>query len=422
VPIQLAAIADDVTGGADLASVLRRSGARVVQTLGMASAPPPDVDAVVVSLKTRTAAVHAAVAASAAAAAYLRQAGASQLYFKYCSTFDSTDTGNIGPVIDELLDSSSAPFTVACPTYPAQGRTVYAGHLFVGGQLLSESPMRDHPLTPMTDANLVRVLGRQSRSRVGLIPLADVEAGPTAVVGRMDALMKEGYRVAIVDALFDRHLESIARATLALPLVTGGAALGGALAALRQSGRSSGFRPAPPQYLPSRVAVLSGSCSAATLTQLEQVRGLVPSRRLDPATLAADPDELSRIIDWASEQARRGDLLLYSTDRADAVRTVQARLGRDASASLVEAAFCRVAQALAADGVRAFVVAGGETSGAVLQALDIRMLEFGEEIAPGVPWTTSLDPAGYVFALKSGNFGGPDFFVRALGWRRRGEE
>ena len=302
---------------------------------------------------------------------------------------------------------------MACPAYPALARTVYAGHLFVGGQLLSDSSMRHHPLTPMTDSNLVRLLGRQTPSRVGLVELATVEAGPVATVRRFDDLAASGHRMAIVDALFESHLDTIAHASGRLRLVTGGAALGGALA--RTNGKRRGSRErdtAPPVHAP--VAMLSGSCSAMTLAQIEHAAGLMPTHEIDPLKVAEDPGEVPRVIDWACDRSRRGGILIYSSSRPDTVRAVQERLGRTSAASVVESAFASIAIGLAGCGVRTFVVAGGETSAAVLQALQIRTLAFGDELDPGVPWTSSLDPAGFVFALKSGNFGSREFFAKAL--------
>ena len=408
--MRLGVIADDATGGTDLASVLRRGGATVVQTFGVPSGSAPEVDAVVVSLKTRTAPVSVAVAESAAAAAWLLANGASQLYFKYCSTFDSTDRGNIGPVIDALLDQLGLQFTVACPAYPEQGRTIYCGHLFVGHQLLSESAMRQHPLTPMTDANLVRVLDRQSHSSPGLVALPDVEAGVSAIRARFDALLAAGHRVALVDALTDRHVGAIAEACTDLRLVTGGAALGGALGA-----RGVVAAVTDEIRVTSPVVILSGSCSAATRQQIDRLAGAVRTRSINPHRLAVDDGELEKLSEWACDQARQGDLLLFSTASPEYVSAAQQALGRDRATSLVEAAFRHLARALAAAGVRTFVVAGGETSGAVLESLGIRMLRIGPDIESGVPWTVSVAPEGYTLALKSGNFGSPDFFLKALG-------
>src|SRR5262245_32087859 len=221
--LHLGAIADDVTGATDLGSALRREGASVLQTLGVPDHPLPDVDAIIISLKTRTAPVARAVDESAAAATFLQEAGAEQLYFKYCSTFDSTDSGNIGPVIDMLLDRTGAPFALVCPAYPRLQRTTFFGHLFVGDQLLSESSMRHHPLTPMTDANIVRVLSRQTRSKVGLVPLADVEQGAGVVAARCRSLSEAGYRMAVADAVFDHHIWTLAEACADHRVITGGA-------------------------------------------------------------------------------------------------------------------------------------------------------------------------------------------------------
>jgi uncharacterized protein YgbK (DUF1537 family) len=407
------AIADDITGGTDLASLLKRAGLNVVQTLGVPATATLPADAAIVSLKTRTAPVTAAVAAARRAADWLTGAGAQRLFFKYCSTFDSTDDGNIGPVLEALLDQFGLRFTVACPAYPELGRTVYRGHLFVHDQLLSESSMRHHPLTPMTDANLVRVLGRQCRSPVALVPFPVVEAGVSAVRAVFDDLAETGHRAAIVDALTDRHLDAIARAASALRLVTGGAAMGAALARA-SGGVPSVIRAAPELRVHAPVALLSGSCSTATLAQVRAVVGSVPARLVDPLRIDANGQELARLEAWVRGHASKHGMLLYSTAGPDDVKSAQARLGAAKVAALVESAFQHLAKILANCGVRTFVVAGGETAGAVLQALDIRAFGFADEIEPGVPWTYSLEPRGFAMALKSGNFGSPDFFLRAL--------
>jgi uncharacterized protein YgbK (DUF1537 family) len=454
--MKLGVIADDVTGGTDLASVLRQVGLAVVQTIGIPAAPVQAADAVVISLKTRTAPAGAAADAAAAAASFLQRHGAAQLYFKYCSTFDSTEAGNIGPVIERLLDHLGAPFTIACPAYPGLGRSVYLGHLFVGDRLLSESSMRNHPLTPMTDPDLVRVAARQVRSPVGLVALSVVEQGAAATRRRFDELAGDGYRLAIADAVLDRHLETLGAACADLPLVTGAAGLGRALALQSAAARASESHQLPrsaharrgrrwgsgpsamkkggaPRAVKKRTsesaapdpcgslhagspaAVLSGSCSAATQAQVRRLAETLPSRCIDPMALTRDERVLPDLIDWACETVRGGGILVYSTAAAETVRDVQRQLGAAAAAALVESAFRSLAAALARSGVRTFVVAGGETAGAVLEALGIRALGFGAEIEPGVPWTSTLDPPGFRLALKSGNFGGVDFFAKALG-------
>ncbi len=413
--MQFGAIADDVTGGTDLASVIRQTGLTVLQTIGVPHALNHTADVVIVSLKTRTAPVSEATDAASTAAAMLRAAGAAGLYFKYCSTFDSTDEGNIGPVIERLLDDLGAPFTISTPAYPELGRTVYLGHLFVGDRLLSDSSMRNHPLTPMRDANLVRVLGRQCRSAIGLVPFPAVEAGARGIRRACGVLEASGHRIAIADAISPAHLRRIAESCASFPLVSGAAGLGRSLAQRKAAGATSG----PPKedeadaWLPA--AVLSGSCSSATQAQVRSLAAVLPSRAVDPLKIASDERELRTLIDWACDRAGKGSLLVYSTANPGSVREVQRELGRIEAAAIVESTFRALASALAQCGVRTFIVAGGETSGAVLEALNIRALTFGSEIEPGVPWTFTVDPPGFRLALKSGNFGGADFFSKAIG-------
>jgi len=372
----------------------------------------PTTDAVVIATKIRTAPVAEATSMALKAAAYLSDAGAPQFYFKYCSTFDSTAKGNIGPIIEALMVLYSADFTVACPSYPAYARTVYQGHLFVGAKLISQSSMRHHPLTPMTDPDLVNFLGLQCTGPVGLIPLCDVDEGFAAIRERFKSEKKAGRNIVIADAVYDRHINSIAEACREMKLVTGGAPLGAALVAQRTSKKSPTKRTEACRQGP--VVLLSGSCSTTTLAQVQSVKDRVPSFQIDPFRLIEDPSELGRIQDWASCQVKGGDLLIYSTADNQIVAKIQANLGRETAAGIVEHAFERIAATLAGEGVRTFVVAGGETSGAVMQGLGIHTLTFGEELDPGVPWAYSLDPPGFTLALKSGNFGAPDFFVRAL--------
>ncbi len=411
--MRLGAIADDLTGASDLASVLRRERWSVLQTIGVPRTALPPADAVVVSLKTRTLPVAEAVAASRSAATFLRAARADQLYFKYCSTFDSTERGNIGPVIESLLAEVCDEFTIACPAYPRLQRTVYQGHLFVGDQLLSDSPMRHHPLTPMTDANLIRVLGKQCRRPVGLVALGDIEQGTERTRQRLHSLRQLGHAAAIVDSICERHVETVGQACMPLSLVTGGAALGGALARARGASAPGSSAVPPSRSLP--VVVLSGSCSSATRAQVARVVPLVPSLAIDPVALSSDDSTVARTIEWAARHLRHERLLIYSSADPEAVSKVHLRLGTNEAAALVEDAFARIAKGLADLNVRTFVVAGGETSGAVVQALGIGVLAFGDDIEPGVPWTYSLDPEGFSLTMKSGNFGSPDFFLKAFG-------
>jgi 3-dehydrotetronate 4-kinase len=416
-PILLGAIADDFTGATDLANTLVRQGMRTVQLIGVpTAAPPEEVDAIVVALKSRTIPASQAVEQSLAALAWLRQAGARQVLFKYCSTFDSTDQGNIGPVADALMQALDTDFTVFCPAFPENGRTIYRGYLFVGDVLLSESGMRDHPLTPMRDANLVRVLGHQTPHKVGLVPLSAVNQGAVVVRAEFTRLRASGYRHAILDAVADADLLTLGEAIADLKLVTGGSgiALGlpdnfrriGLLEATRQADKLSPVRGA--------AAVISGSCSTATLAQVAAMRAQYPAFEVDPLALAAGQPVAAAALEWATSRLGDAPLLVFASAPPERVRAVQEELGRDRAGTLVEEALAQIARGLIERGVRRLVVAGGETAGAIVQALGITGLRIGPQIDPGVPWTTSLGEPTIALALKSGNFGREDFFVRAF--------
>ena len=413
----LGAIADDMTGATDLCSTLVREGMRTVQTIGAArDLELPDVDAVVVGLKSRTAPVADAVRDSRKALEWLRELGARQFFFKYCSTFDSTPEGNIGPVADALLDALGADFTIVCPAYPANGRTVYRGHLFVDDALLSDSSMAQHPLTPMTDSNLVRFLGRQTPRRVDVVPFEIVRSGPSAVERRLADLRTAGVTYAVVDALDGSDLRTIARACARLPLVTGGA--GVALGLPDNFRREGVLQPHAGAIDRSRiegpVAVIAGSSSAATREQVRVMSERYPSLKLD--ALDGNADALAA---QAVERLADGAVLVYSTASPEEVARVQEQLGVERASSDVETALGQVARRLVDAGARTVVVAGGETSGAVVSALGIRALEVGREIATGVPWMTSLREPRLTLALKSGNFGAPDFFLKTIEAARR---
>jgi uncharacterized protein YgbK (DUF1537 family) len=411
-------IADDLTGATDLGVTLAREGFAVTQVNGVPDdrLEIPAADAVVVALKSRTNPPEEAVAWSLAALAWLNARGAERIYFKYCSTFDSTPRGNIGPVTEALADALGADFAVATPAYPRNARTVYLGHLFVGDRLLSESGMQNHPLTPMTDANLVRVLAAQTRGSVGLLSTADVEAGAQALRARCAALRAAGHRHAILDATRDEHLVTAGDALLDAALTTGGAGLGMGLArALAGRGRVApkDARSVLPR-LDGPCVVLSGSCSQATLGQIAAVRERYPGFQLDPLKLAQGPGHVDEALAWARTQLGATPILISASAPPERIAQVHDALGQARAAELVEDAFRRIARGLADAGVRTFVVAGGETSGAVVEALGVRALAIGPEIAPGVPWTAAVDGTPVRLALKSGNFGGPDFFARAF--------
>ncbi|RMF00529.1 MAG: four-carbon acid sugar kinase family protein [Alphaproteobacteria bacterium] len=417
-PVLLGAIADDFTGATDLANTLVRQGMRAVQTIGVPDEDfaLPEADAVVVALKSRTIVPEEAIAQSLEALAWLRARGARQFLFKYCSTFDSTDEGNIGPVADALLEALGETFTIACPAFPAAGRTIYKGHLFVGDVLLSESGMRNHPLTPMRDANLVRVLSRQTPHAVGLVPFPAVDAGPQAVRSSFEALRGKGVRHAIVDALTEEHLMSIGAACADLKLITGGS---GIALGLPENFRSAGLlekgvTPALPAAR-GRAVVLAGSCSEATLAQVAHAKAIWPARLIDPLSITDVEQEVADCVAWALAQDEAVPVLLYSSQEPSVIRSVQERLGRSEAGDLVERVHAGVAAQLVGAGAGRLIVAGGETSGAVVQALGVKALEIGPEIDPGVPWTRTLGAQEIALALKSGNFGSGEFFEKALG-------
>ncbi len=420
--VLLGAIADDFTGATDLCNTLVRRGMRTVQLIDVpaADAAAPDADAVVVALKSRTIPAADAVAMSRAALAWLRRTGAHQILFKYCSTFNSTDDGNIGPVAEALLDDLASDFTLFCPAFPEAGRTIFKGYLFVGDVLLSESGMRDHPLTPMRDPSLVRVLQRQTKGRVGLVQQAIVAQGVAAIRAAFGDLRRAGCRHAIVDAIADHDLEAIGEAAADLALITGGS---GIALGLPENFRRQGLlgKDGGADALPAvggAAAVLSGSCSQATQAQVAYMAERAPMFTIDPVLAAEGRDVAAEALAWAAPLLGDKPILISATAPPDAVAAVQQRLGRERAGALVESILAAVARGLAARGVRRLVVAGGETAGAVVQALGITGLRIGRQIDPGVPWTVSLpgslgDPP-FALALKSGNFGAPDFFLRAF--------
>lgn len=416
--IRLGCIADDFTGATDLANNLVRAGMRVIQTINTPSEPPDarlDADAVVIALKSRTIPAEDAVAQSLAALEWLRLAGAEQTYFKYCSTFDSTPDGNIGPVAEALLEALGADLTVATPAFPDNGRTVFKGHLFVGDELLSDSGMRNHPLTPMTDANLVRVLQAQCRGKVGLVDHTVVAAGPDAIRERFAGLRAESVSLSIVDAITNDDLLRLGPALAGFPLVTGGSGLAIGLPANWGIAPSTQAASLPPAR--GRAAIVSGSVSTATNGQVQHaIRAGVPAFAVDPLRIAAGAPVVAEALAFADARLSAGAVLIYSTASPDAVRSVQGHLGAGEAGALAERALAEIAHGLIARDVRRLVVAGGETSGAVVQALGIDRLRIGAQIDPGVPWCAATLPDGETLhiTLKSGNFGTPGFFTNAL--------
>jgi uncharacterized protein YgbK (DUF1537 family) len=427
--VLLGAIADDFTGATDLCNTLVRRGMRTVQLIDV---PAPgtevvDAEAVVVALKSRTIPAEEAIEKSLTALAWLQRTGARQILFKYCSTFDSTDAGNIGPVAEALMDGLDTDFTLFCPAFPENGRTIYHGYLFVGDVLLSESGMRDHPLTPMRDPSLVRVLQGQCRGEVGLVPQYDVAQGVVAIRDAFASLRLAGFRHTIVDAIEDRDLEAIGAAAADFKLITGGS---GIALGLPENFRRQGLLGdgAAADALPpvaGAAAVLSGSCSEATRAQVAYMRERAPVFTIDPIAAAAGRRIAEEALAWAKPRLGDRPMLISATAPPEEVAAIQKTLGRERAGALVERVFADIARGLVAYGVRRLVIAGGETAGAIVQALGITGLRIGRQIDPGVPWTASLpgslgEPA-LALALKSGNFGAPDFFMRAFSVLSEGE-
>ncbi len=417
----LGCIADDYTGASDLANTLTRCGLRTVQTIGVPSGELalPEVDAVVVSLKSRSIEAGLAVTRSRAAEQWLRRRGAGHVMFKICSTFNSTDAGNIGPVMDALRANSGDAIVLVTPAFPGTGRTVYQGNLFVGAVPLNESPLKDHPLNPMHDSNLARVLSRQSRTRIGLVDLAVLARGPDAVRARLAELGANGIGAAIVDAVFDRDLETIGTVALDYRLSVGASGIGLGLARAllaQQPARSVASSPVPDAAVGGAAACLAGSCSQATLQQVASAERIMPVLHLDPERIVSGTDESHRAIGWTSQRLPQGPVLIASSATPEQVAALQSRHGRDAAGHAIEQAMADIAEALVRAGVRRLVVAGGETSGAVVDRLQIPGFLVGPEIATGVPVLRAVGASdgAMLLALKSGNFGGPDFFSDAL--------
>lgn len=430
--ILLGCIADDFTGATDLANNLVRAGMRVVQTNGVPTQPLAlDVDAVVIALKTRTIAPADAIAQSLAALQWLKNAGSHQIYLKYCSTFDSwygadndEKRGNIGPVTEALMDAMGVDFTIATPAFPDNGRTVFKGHLFVGDVLLSESSMKTHPLTPMHDANLVNVMQAQCKRKVGLIDYRTVAAGSFAIQNRIAELRNQGVGIAIVDAISNEDLMRLGPALADLSLVTAGS--GVAIGLPQNFGiGAAGTSASQAAALPAAKgwqAVVSGSCSQATNAQVSvwKTSGR-PHKALNLTEILGSDEqrqtEVQNVLSWAIPLLSNGAVLIYSTADAASVKTTQSALGSDATGTRVEQALSAIAKGLVELGVYQLVVAGGETSGACVQALGVEQMQIGPQIDTGVPWCygfSNSTGANIHITLKSGNFGGTDFFAKAF--------
>ena len=417
-PITLGCIADDFTGATDLANMLVKGGLKTIQLLGNPSKEDvvPSVDAVIIALKTRTIPVEEAIEQSLQALNWLKNAGAKQFFFKYCSTFDSTDEGNIGPVIDALMEALETQFTIACPAFPETERTIFKGHLFVGDKLLSDSPMKDHPLTPMTDSNLVSTLSRQTSQKVGLVEYKDILAGPSAIRKAFDQLQKEDVAIAVTDVLNDEHLYFLGEAVKDFKLITGGSGIALGLPSQFKS-RNNHQEETRAHSLPKvlgKELVLSGSCSEMTLAQVDEFSKRYSTLKLNPIELAENNSALANSVDWVIQAKGEEPILVYASAPPDAVKQAQKKLGRDLASSTVENALAKIALAAVQNGFRRIVVAGGETAGAVVSNLGIKGIMIGEQIDPGVPTTVSIGDPSIGLVLKSGNFGSADFFEKAF--------
>jgi uncharacterized protein YgbK (DUF1537 family) len=418
-PLLIGAIADDAAGATDLGSTLSRNGMDVVQLLGPPAEgePPIDADAIVIALEIRTAPVERAVAEAQGAARWLRTRGAQQLFFRYSSTFDSTESGNIGPVAEALLDLVEDDFTVACPSEPDSGRTVFQGHLFVGDRLVSESSMRHHPLTPMADADLVRLLGRQCRQpeTVGLIPFGVVDQGANAIRKSIADLRARGTRLAVVDAAKEDHLWSVATAVAELRVVTGGSGVARGIPAnhRRNDALPQRIEPQLPG-LAAPLAILAGSCSEATRTQVATMAARHPSLALDPLALATEDHTVGEVVAAAQSALTGGTVLIHSTVAPDELERARKTLGEEQASRILEEAFGRVASGLVEGGLRSLLVAGSETARIVADALGLQRLRLGPDIEAGVPWTRHLGEPDVYVAFKPGPFGSDRFFLEAL--------
>lgn len=410
--IQLGIIADDFTGASDIASFLVENGLRTVQMNGIPQRPLPDgVDAVVISLKSRSNPVDEAIAQSLAALDWLRAQDCRQFYFKYCSTFDSTAQGNIGPVTDAMLDALGEDFTVISPALPVNGRTIFNGYLFVGEVLLNESGMRNHPITPMTDASLIRLMDAQSRGKTGLVACPDVAQGAARVRERFAELRRDGYRYAVVDSVDNAQLAVLAEACADLKLLTGGSGLGAYVAA-----RLSGGKKGSDAFVPRKAltVALSGSCSVMTNKQVTAYQAIAPTRFVEAERCIHEGDAyIEELYQWAvAHLGGEYAPLLYATMPPDELKAIQQRFGVEKASHAIEQTFAALAVKLKTHGVRNFINAGGETSSIVVQHLGVDGFHIGRQIAPGVPWLRVLDDDLYL-ALKSGNFGSEDFFAHA---------
>ncbi|WP_413112264.1 3-oxo-tetronate kinase [Thaumasiovibrio sp. DFM-14] len=411
--MRLGVIADDFTGATDIASFLVKGG---MQTVQMNSVPKAtariEADAIVISLKSRSCDTSLAIADSLAALEWLKKQGCTHFYFKYCSTFDSTAQGNIGPVTDALLEALDQTFTLLCPALPVNGRTVHFGHLFVNGVLLNESGMQHHPVTPMQDANVTRLMDSQAKGRTGLIDYKVIDQGVEATTKAINELKSQGCRYAVVDAFYESHLATIAAASSDHVLLTGGSGLGFHLAQFNSANKKAEQSAAQLHSVQGSV-VLSGSCSTMTNEQVALYREQAPSLAMNIERCINDDAYISEVTRWVlSNQDGDKAPMVFATAEPEKLKQIQIEYGAANASEQVEVFFAKLTQNLKSSGINTFIVAGGETSGVVTQNLGVAGFRISYEIAPGVPWVTGTEGA-YNITLKSGNFGHPNFFADA---------
>lgn len=416
----LGVIADDFTGGTDIAGFLVENGMKTIQLTGTPqTAFSSSTDAIVISLKSRSCPVDEAIQQSLQALRWLKEQGCQQFYFKYCSTFDSTEKGNIGPVTDALLAELNETFTIICPALPINGRSVYQGHLFVQGALLNESGMRHHPVTPMRDANLMRLMDTQAQGKTGLVTYQDIEQGAEAIAARWHTLQQQGYRYAVMDTLNEKHLSSIGAACRSLTLITGGSGLAAGIAQQYVKTHSSSAQTHAAEIVQTalsqagKTVILSGSCSEMTNKQVANYCKQADHFALDISACLQDDTYIEQVANWVMVHLDNPLApLVYATAEPHNLRAIQAEFGAHTASQAVEQFFYHLAQHLQQQGVNRFIVAGGETSGVVTQSLKVQGFHIGPQIAPGVPWVTAIDQP-LSLALKSGNFGDEHFFTTA---------
>jgi uncharacterized protein YgbK (DUF1537 family) len=414
----LGCIADDITGASDMALMLAANGMPATLLMGVpAETAGLRTPAVVIAQKIRTVPAATAISRVSDCATWLLSRGARQLYYKYCSSFDSTAAGNIGPVCDALLELADSDFTALLPAFPENGRVVKDGILYVDGVPLSESPMQFHPLTPMRESSVPALMDAQTRSgATGLVTHHTVAEGSAAIAAKLQQLRSSGKRYAVIDAASSSDLQAIAAATADLKVLTGASGVAQAIPAqLAERGLLTLVTETPvlPE-LSGPAAVIAGSCSAATRSQVDAFMAGRNAIAVDALRLHKDEQESARLADAAIAAAAEGDVLVYSSASPDELQRAQSVLGVERAAALVESSLASIAVRLAESGVRKFVIAGGETSGAVAGALGVSELQVGPQIDPGVPWLLASQPHTICLAFKSGNFGGTDFFSKAI--------